>query len=244
MVEYVAAVNDIVRRWNNQKQLHETKGVAREDSCMDARIMLSIDPKMTAQQAEQVVDLAVKCRPDTNDGADFVVGVDLCGNPTKGDVSQFTASFRRAKAYGLRITVHFAEVPRSGVDAELETLLSWQPDRLGHVIQVSPKYAEIRKRKLGLELCLSCNVLAKLTPGGFAMHHFGEWRETDCPIALSVRIQREIQSGLVAYYSTDGRRRHLRKSIVKRVPTGLAALRTRSQRPHRAEQKRGSCQLY
>jgi len=156
---------------------------------MDARMILSIDRKMTAQQAEEVVDLAVKHRQNTNDGANFVVGVDLCANPTKGGISQFTASFKRAKAYGLRITVHFAEVPQSATYAELETLLSWQPDCSGHVIQAPPKYAEIiKERKLGPELCLSCNVLVKLTTGGFTTHHFRECRKTDCPIALSVSV--------------------------------------------------------
>ena len=45
---------------------------------------------------------------------------------------------------------------------------------------------EIERRKLGLELCLSCNVHAKMITGTYGDHHFGWWRETECPIALSV----------------------------------------------------------
>jgi adenosine deaminase len=45
---------------------------------------------------------------------------------------------------------------------------------------------EIARRKLGLEFCLSCNVHAKMITGTYGDHHFGWWRETGCPIALSV----------------------------------------------------------
>lgn len=104
----------------------------------------------------------------------------------KGDITVFEQAFAKARSNSLKITLHFAEVPQSSSDAELEALLSYQPDRLGHVIHVPQKFKDvIAERELGLELCLSCNVLAKLTEGGFAEHHFGDWRKTKCPIALS-----------------------------------------------------------
>jgi hypothetical protein len=46
---------------------------------------------------------------------------------------------------------------------------------------------EIVRRGLGLELCLSCNVHAKMITGTYGDHHFGWWRGRGCPIALSVR---------------------------------------------------------
>lgn len=45
---------------------------------------------------------------------------------------------------------------------------------------------EIVRRGLGLELCLSCNVHAKMITGTYGDHHFGWWREKGCPIALGV----------------------------------------------------------
>lgn len=95
-----------------------------------------------------------------------------------------------AKANGLGLTLHFAETPVSGAKAELDSLLGFQPDRLGHVIHVPDEIKEeIRRRKLGLELCMSCNVHAKLIEGGFLDHHFGEWRYSECPIALCVSLR-------------------------------------------------------
>jgi adenosine deaminase len=149
---------------------------------MPTHLILSIDRRNTAAEAMEVVDLAIKHAPHG------VVGVDLCGDPMKGDPAIFRAAFAKAKAHGLRITLHFAEVPASGTLEELETLLSFGPDRLGHVIHV-PKDVEeeIIGRKLGLELCLSGNINAKLVEGGFVAHHFGWWREQlACPVVLCV----------------------------------------------------------
>lgn len=144
-------------------------------------LILSIDRRNTTSEAMHVVDLAIKyCLRG-------VVGIDLCGDPSKGDVSNFREPFRKAKANDLRITLHFAEIPASSTEAELYKLLSFQPDRIGHVIHVPDAIREkIIARKLGLEMCLSCNVKAKLTQGGFSSHHLNEWIATDCPVVLCV----------------------------------------------------------
>ncbi|MCJ1436303.1 hypothetical protein MMC27_005681 [Xylographa pallens] len=146
---------------------------------MNTNLILSIDRKDTADQAMQTVDLAIKHKPRG------VVGIDLCGNPLKGDVSVYRAAFSKAKAHGLKLTLHFAEVLASSSESELKTLLSFEPERLGHVINVPENIrGEIIKRKLGLELCLTCNVNAKLIVGGFSDHHFRYWKDKGCPLAI------------------------------------------------------------
>jgi adenosine deaminase len=148
---------------------------------MKTNLILSIDRRNDVTTALQVVDLAVKFRDRG------VVGVDLCGDPAVGDVSIFQSAFEEAKKHDLKITIHFAEAPQSSSAKELWTLLSYIPDRIGHVINVPNDVKdEIVKRKLGLELCLSCNVHARMITGTYSDHHFGWWRETGCPIALSV----------------------------------------------------------
>jgi adenosine deaminase len=148
---------------------------------MKTNLILSIDRRNDLPTALAVVELARKYR------ARGVVGIDLCGDPCAGDVSLFAPAFRAARAHGLKSTIHFAEAPQSSSDSELWTLLSYQPDRIGHVINVPAEVREeIVRRKLGLELCLSCNVHAKMITGTFGDHHFGWWRGTGCPIALSV----------------------------------------------------------
>jgi adenosine deaminase len=150
-------------------------------SSMKTNLILSIDRRNDLPTALEVVDLAIKFRDQG------VVGIDLCGDPTVGEVSIFRPAFEKAKQNDLKITIHFAEAPQSSTAQELWTLLSYNPDRIGHVIHVPEDVKEeIVKRKLGLELCLSCNVHAKMITGTYSDHHFGWWRETGCPIALSV----------------------------------------------------------
>lgn len=151
------------------------------ENTMRVFLILSIDRRISAAEAEEVVDLALEYQ------GRGVVGVDLCGDPLKGDVRIFAGAFARAKAAGLNITLHFAEVEASATDQELEALLSFQPDRLGHVIQVKDKFKhQIEKANIAVELCLSCNVQAKMIVGSYPDHHFGAWKNSSVPVALSV----------------------------------------------------------
>jgi hypothetical protein len=169
--DYVRTILDILRAHNNDAE-----------NTMRVFLILSIDRRNTVVEAEEVIDLAVKYQ------SAGVVGVDLCGDPAKGDIRIFEDSFARAKAAGLKITLHFAESEPSSSDVELETLLSWRPDRLGHVIHVKERFCKIiEQQNIGVELCLSCNVHAKMITGTYSDHHFGMWRHSSVPIALSVR---------------------------------------------------------
>ncbi|MCJ1240552.1 hypothetical protein MMC14_008556 [Varicellaria rhodocarpa] len=146
---------------------------------MTTYLILSILRTDTASQAMEVIDLAIKHKHRG------IVGIDICGNPEKGDVSIYRDAFAKARQNNLKLTLHFAEVPASSTVEELETLLSYEPNRLGHVINVPDVIKEkIVSRKLGLELCLTCNVNAKLISGGYATHHFSHWRNTGCPVIL------------------------------------------------------------
>lgn len=172
--KYVETVNNVLVDWNRNR-----------DRDLEAYLILSIDRRMSKEEAGEVVKMALAHKYPDSDRA-TVLGVDLCGNPAKGDVTQFTENLRTAKDLGLFLTVHFAEVPESSTDEELATILSWKPDRLGHCIHVPQKHREVmRSRSLAVELCLSCNVLAKLTTGGYEDHHLKEWMNGPCPVALS-----------------------------------------------------------
>jgi hypothetical protein len=169
--DYVRTILDILRAHNED-----------DANTMRAFLLLSIDRRNTVVEAEDVVDVAIKYQ------SAGVVGVDLCGDPAKGDIRIFAGSFARAKAAGLKITLHFAESEASSSDLELETLLAWKPDRLGHVIHVKERFRKvIEQQNIGVELCLSCNVHAKMIRGTYSDHHFSMWRHSSVPVALSVR---------------------------------------------------------
>ncbi|KAF2238788.1 Metallo-dependent hydrolase [Viridothelium virens] len=134
-------------------------------------LILSIDRRSTLEDALDTVDIAIARR------AQGVVGIDLCGDPSKGTVSDLRPAFTKAHTAGLGVCVHFGEIPSADA-SELEEMLSWQPHRIGHAIYMPGEIKdEVRRRALGVELCLSCNVHAKMLPkgGGLEEHHFGEW---------------------------------------------------------------------
>ncbi|KAF7597582.1 hypothetical protein BBP40_000060 [Aspergillus hancockii] len=94
------------------------------------KLILSLDRgHTTPAEADAIVDLAIAHKPVT-------VGVDIAGNPTKGDVARFGPALAKAKANELGVTVHFAEVESVATEGELETMLGFGPARLGHTDDV------------------------------------------------------------------------------------------------------------
>lgn len=154
-----------------QLVLDSLAAAEQENPSVHVRLILSIDRRNTADEAAEVVELAKQF------ARQGVVAVDLCGDPAKGDVSIFTPAIEAAREAGLKVTIHFAEAECSASDAELDTIMGWYPDRLGHVIQVPERVKRVISSRggIGLELCLSCNVHAKMIVGSFEAHHFGEW---------------------------------------------------------------------
>jgi adenosine deaminase len=163
--EYVRIVLEALWEYH-ESQLAETT-LNEQEGQIEVHLILSIDRTMTASQAEEILSLAEKYQhlsakrprpPSTSTSTPLtsptILGLDLCGNPTKADISLFTPTFLRAKhSPTLSTTVHFAETPTQPTSDELTTLLSWSPDRLGHVINIPADLkAIIKERKTALEL--------------------------------------------------------------------------------------------
>ncbi|KAH9909755.1 hypothetical protein F4778DRAFT_712559 [Xylariomycetidae sp. FL2044] len=161
---YVKTVLDAISEFN------------KSSKTMKTYLILSMDRRNTFEQAMEAVDLAIKYQ------GSGVVGVDLCGDYKVGDVRILKDCFARAKAAGLHITIHFGETEQAV--AELDTLLSYGPERLGHVIFITPAVKrEIVRRRLGIEICMTTNVVG-MHVKSFAEHHLREWLLEECPIAL------------------------------------------------------------
>lgn len=78
-------------------------------------------------------------------------GVDLSGDPTRGDVAQFADALADARARGLRLALHVGEVAER--DADTAALLAMQPDRIGHAVHLSAAHRrDVLERAIPIEM--------------------------------------------------------------------------------------------
>ena len=60
------------------------------------------------------------------------MGVDFSGNPNANTFSAYVPTLEEFRALGLKITVHIAEIMKEVEDGEVEAILQFKPERLGH----------------------------------------------------------------------------------------------------------------
>ncbi|KAI9013611.1 hypothetical protein DFJ74DRAFT_699837 [Hyaloraphidium curvatum] len=139
------------------------------------KLILSMDRRHTLEECLETVELALELRDRG------IVGIDVCGDPTKGSFSAIRPAVSRAKDAGLKVTIHLGEVPDT--DAESSTMLDCLPDRLGHATYLSADLRErILRQNIPIEMCMTSNVLCK-TVATYEDHHIRDFFP-DHPCAL------------------------------------------------------------
>ncbi|CAI5704770.1 unnamed protein product [Peronospora effusa] len=119
------------------------------------------DGASRADYVDEVVSALEECnaRRDLNiENCRLIVGIDLSGNSERpnSEFKRFENVLERARAGGLKLTVHFAE---HFDDDETNRILDFQPDRLGHACCVpEPLYAKMLLLQIPVEICLTSNV--------------------------------------------------------------------------------------
>ena len=130
--EYVQTIIDIMQEFEEKESLRYTEEMkSNNDRCDDnnkivrlpliPRLIISVDRSGTLAQADENINLAIELfqqqqkqhssRKGDASQNKYIVGVELGGNPTKNDFTNFEASFERARKAGLRVAIHVGEVP-------------------------------------------------------------------------------------------------------------------------------------
>ena len=74
---------------------------------MIVRLLLSLDRSKSLQQNTEIADLAMVFKPTT----EVLVGIDLSGNPSKGQFEDYVTLLQQCRDAGFYVTVHAGEVP-------------------------------------------------------------------------------------------------------------------------------------
>jgi len=159
-------------------------------------LIVSMDRRMRKEDLRECVDLAKKLKVE----GEPVVGVDLCGDPTAGDMGEFQKYFKEAKEAGLGVTLHIAETTQNPPEETLK-LLSFMPDRLGHATFLDEEAKSIvSKRNTCIEICLSSNLLCK-TVSGLDSHHIRHYLRHGHPIAICTDDVLPFRTSLLCEYA-------------------------------------------
>lgn len=129
---------------------------------MACRLILSVNRAHAVSAARETLDLVRQLDRDEHPHRDFIVGLELSGNPEVGNFGDFEPVFRQARReFGTRfgISLHFAEVHN---EAEARAMLDFRPDRVGHAACMT---RDIEKRLIEsgicVEVCLTSNLITQ-----------------------------------------------------------------------------------
>ena len=154
-----------------------------------------------------------------------VVGIDLAGTERKAlelqprEIARYRALFERARAAGLKTTVHTGETAGTGPEGVRAVVESLEPHRIGHGIAAArdPRVMDLlRERGIVLEICPSSNLatraVASLEELGSILGTFWDrgvrfTLNTDGPYLLDTNMRSEVrmlrEAGLLSEEQVD-----------------------------------------
>jgi adenosine deaminase len=169
-----------------------------------AGLIFCLAREFEARLNEILVDKAIRYRRRG------VVGIDLAGTEKHAvelrpeEVVRYREMYARARAAGLRTTVHTGETAQTGAEGVRAVLEQLEPHRIGHGICAARDdrvLAMLRERGVTLEICPSSNLatraVASIEELGAVLQRF--WNagvrftiNTDGPYLLDTDMRREI----------------------------------------------------
>jgi adenosine deaminase len=171
--EYVETIIQVMQRFERSEQerfQHESREENPPERAylpLTCRLLLSVDRSQSIEEASETIALAI----DMRKASEYVVGVDLGGNPTRRDFRDFLPLFQKARNAGCKSTIHCGEIecddPASAAYAEAKAILEFQPDRIGHGVLLPQDLLDaLEQRRIPVETCPTSNVMT------LELHHY------------------------------------------------------------------------
>lgn len=171
------------------------EGQARHD--IDCRVLLDHSRRRSVQRARRTLDLARR-HPE------MVIGLGLAGDESH-PLTPFADICREAADAGLRLVHHAGEttLPTLGVANIREAIGLGRAERIGHGIAALADpdlVAELRERRIPLEVCPTSNVLLGLVPD-LAAHPFPRLRAAGLAVTVNTDIPCHTHTTLTSEYT-------------------------------------------
>jgi len=104
---------------------------------------------------KETIDIANELRKQNN----FVKGIELSGNPYKGDINKIIELMNYSKLLNMPFTMHIAEKID---DNEMIKLIECKPSRMGHGTYVNNEGIDLmNKYNIDCEICLTSNMVSR-----------------------------------------------------------------------------------
>lgn len=128
---------------------------------LSAGLIFCMAREFSLEQNTIIVEKAIKYRKRG------IIGIDVAGPASPGfKMKDYAALFQKARAAGLKITVHSGET--RDADDMWEALQYAEPKRIGHGIRAAYDPAlmrELARRRVVLEVCPMSNIVTKAVTG-------------------------------------------------------------------------------
>jgi adenosine deaminase len=160
---------------------------------IECRVILDHSRRRSVQRAWRTLELAVRY------AADGVVGIGLAGDEGY-PLEPFTEVFAAARGAGLHVVHHAGEA--GGADSIRQAITAGAAERIGHGIRVlddDELVAEVRERRIPLEVCPSSNVALGFAPS-LPAHPLPRLREAGLVVTVNTDIPSMINTTLATEY--------------------------------------------